>query len=163
MIKLFPAYIGVSFAELVIQTYLLVYATLLMLRRMKLLRRPYSGMDYPEALLAGILLAGVLLISAADGPGVFQATRSYSEQRSSMGMSSFLFFARAFLVVLFFSLLFVILNYINIRLLFRRDLQVANWPVSILLCAIAIGIMIVCWFACREVVDGLTPKLVNFS
>jgi hypothetical protein len=163
MRTLLPAYVGFAFILMIIQTYLLVYMSLLLLRRMKLLKRPYSGMDHSESLTAAIIMLGLLSISSADVAGIFQAAKFYGDGPISMREPLFAFCAKAFLVILFFSLLFIFLNYINIRFLFRRDYQTPSLPVSIFLSVIAIGLALVCWFTCKEIVDNMTPRFVNFQ
>jgi len=163
MKTIFPAYIGVAFPLLVAQTYLLIYATISLLRRMKLLKRPYSGMEYSESLYAAIIILGVLLMASADAPGIFQAAKSYSDSYTSAGGPFLLFFSRSFLVILSFSLLFIFFNFLNIRFFFREDHKEPSLSVSILFCAIAIGLAVACWVTCKEVVDNMTPKYINFQ
>jgi hypothetical protein len=160
---LFPPYVVFAFLLLVVQTYLLIYVALLLLRRLKLLKRPYSGMDYSESLIAAILVLGVLTISSTDASEIFQATKSYGDSHARIAEPSLLAFARSFLVILFFSLLFIILNFLNIRFLFKGYIQSPSLPVSMLLCAIAIGFDLVCWFTCKEIIDNMTPRLINFQ
>jgi hypothetical protein len=162
MKTIFPAHIWVTFPILLAQTYLLIYASFLLLRRMKLLKRPYSGMDYAESVRAAVIILGVLLMSSVDAPGIFQAAKSYGDSYGPSGNLFFLFFVRSFLVILFFSLLFIIVNYLNIRFLFRGEHSDASLAVSILFCAVAAGFAAVCWFTCKEVVDGITPRYINF-
>lgn len=163
MKTLFPASFAFAFFLMVIQTYLLIYFSLLVLRQLKLLKRPYGGMDYSESLPAAIILLGVLVISSSDSAGIFQAARFYGDTNNAIGESLFLFFARSFLIVFFFSAVFVILNFLNIRFLFRRHFQEPVLPVSMILCAITAGMAIICWFSCKEIIDNMTPRLINFQ
>lgn len=163
MKTLFPLHTVFTFWLLIMQTYLLVYIVLLALRGMKLLKRPYSGMDYAELLPASVILLSTLLISSADASGILQAAKFYSDKYSLMKEPFILFFARSFMVVLFFNLLFIVLNFLNIRFWFRDNYNAASIPVSLLLCAISLGFAIVCWFTCREVVDNMTPRLIDFQ
>ena len=163
MKTLFPVYALLAFGLLIIQVYLLMYIALLLLRRVKILKQPYSGMDHAESFLAAIIILGVLTISSANAPGLSQAAKAYNDGQAPIVMPSFLFFTRSFLVVLAFSLVFIILNLINIRVWFRADYQTPNWPLSILLAVIAIGLSWVCWYACKEIVDDMAPKIFNFQ
>jgi len=162
MKTLFPAHIGFTFLLLVTQSYLFIYVTLLLLRRLKLMKRPYGGMAYSESLPAAVILLGVLLISSGDTSGIFQAAKSYGDNNASIGDSFFLFFARSFMITLIISLLFIVLSFLNIRFLFRGHFKEPSLAVSIILCAIIIGFAAVCWFTCKEVIDNMTPRIINF-
>src|ERR1700754_1272433 len=163
MKTLFPVYIGVTFSLLIVQTYLLVYIALSLLRRIKLLKLPYSGMEYSESLRAAIIILGVLLMSSVNAPGIFQAAKSYGDSYASAGAPFLLFFVRSFLIILSFSLVFIFLNFLNIRFLFQEDYRETSLSVSILFCAIAIGFAVACWFTCKEVVDNMTPRYITLQ
>jgi hypothetical protein len=162
MKTLFPAHFVFTFFLLVIQTYLLIYVTLLLFRRLKLMKRPYGGMDYSESLPAAVILLGVLLISSGDVSGVYQAAKSYGGGNTFIGEPFLLFFARSFMITLIFSLLFIVLNFLNIRFLFRGHFREPSLTVSIILCAIIVGFASVCWLTCKEVIDNITPRVINF-
>ncbi|RFM26562.1 hypothetical protein [Deminuibacter soli] len=157
-----PTHIIFTFPLLIVQSYLVIYVSLLLLRRMKLLKRPYSGMNDAETLPAAFILLGVLIISSANAPALFQAVKSFGETYTSITEPFLLFYARSFLVTLFTSLLFIALNFVNLRFLFRADYPVPNLPVNLLICAIGVGFAIICWYTCREVLDNMTPQYINF-
>lgn len=163
MKTLLPLHITFTFWLLILQTYLLAYITILILRAMKLLKRPYSGMDYAESLPLVVVILGSLLISSADINGLFQAAKFYNYQQGLLEKSFFLFFARSFVMVLFFNLLFIATSFLNIRLLFPGHYKAPSMPVSLLLCALSIGIALVCWLTCREIIDNITPRLISFQ
>lgn len=163
MKTLFPPYIVLPSLLLVVQTYLLICITLPLLRRIKLLKKPYAGMDYAETLLATILLLGVLFISSADATGLFQAARTYDNPQELIEKTTLQFFARSFLVILLMSTLFIGLNYLNMRLWFRDYYKSPGLPLSMLLSAIAVALALTGWFTCKEVIDGITPKLINLQ
>lgn len=163
MKTLLPLHITFTFWLLILQTYLLAYITMLALRAMKLLKQPYNGMDYAESLPLAIVMLGTLLISSADINGIFQAAKFYNYKQGVLEKTFFLFFARSFGVVLFFNLLFVAVNFLNIRLLFRGHYKAPAMPVSLLLCALSMGIALVCWLTCREIIDNITPRLIIFQ
>ena len=162
MKTIFPSHIVYTFILLVLQTYLLIYITLLLLRKLKLLKRPYGGMDYAESLPAAVILLGVLLISSGDVSGIFQAAKSYGDVNTTIGEPFFLFFTRSFMIILIFSVLFVVLNFLNIRFLFRGHFKEPSLSVSLILCAIILGLTVICWLSCTEVIDNMTPKIINF-
>lgn len=162
MKTIFPVHIYIAFLLLIIQAYLLVYVTLFILQRLKLLKQPYGGMDYPELLPAVAILTCVLLISSANASAIFQAVKTYRDGNTSPGESSFLVLARSFLIILFVCLLFIVLNFLNIRFLFRGYYQAPTLPVSILLCAITTGIALTCWIVCKEITDNMTPRFINY-
>lgn len=163
METLLPLHIGAAFLLLLFQTYLIFYITTLFLRRLKLLKRPYNGMDYPEALVAAVVIAGILFISSADVSGLFQAAQSYTSYAPSTGKPLLLFFARSFMIVLFFGLLYIFLSFVNLRLLFYKQNAAPGLVTAILAGILALGIALIFWFACREIIDGMTPKLFNFQ
>ena len=163
MKALFPTYVGFVLILLIVQTYLLISIALLVLRYMKLLKRPYSGMDDAESLFAAIIIAGVLALSSTDAGTILQAAKIYSDSHTLTGNLSGLFFARSFMIILLFSLLFIIINFLNIRFLFRVKHPSPSLSISILHCSIAVGFGIVCWFVCREVIYDITPRWINFQ
>ncbi len=96
MQSLFPPHLGLSFLLIIVQTYLLVYFSLILLRGIKLLKRPYSGMEYSESLLVAIILLGVVSLSTTNVSGLFQTVRFFSEGDFALGKASYQFFARTF-------------------------------------------------------------------
>jgi hypothetical protein len=162
MKTLFPSSFMLAFILLIIQTYLLVYLTLLLLRRLKLLKKPYGGMDYAESLPAAVILLGVLIISSGDVYAIFQTAKIYIYGNGSAGEAFYLFFVRSFTIILIFCVLFIAMNFLNIRYLFRGHFQAPALPVSIIICSITIGLAAVFWLSSREVIDNMTPKIINF-
>lgn len=163
MNTLFPLYIGLVSLLLIVQTFLLIYITFLFLRQMKILKQPYGGMEYSESLLAATILGGVLLISSADISGITQATKSYGEDQALFGARLLSFSGRSFLVVLLLAVLFIVSNIISIRILCRGDYQLLTLPVSMLLCAINLGFVLIFWSIGREIIDSITPRIINFQ
>jgi hypothetical protein len=157
MNTLFPVYTWLALGLLLLQTYLIIFIGLLLLKKIKLLKQPYSGMEFSEVLPAGMVLLCVLFISSADVPGLFQSTRVYMDSKDSPSHASFIQFTRFFLVVLFFGILYIIIRYF-----FRANEKEVSLPVSILHCAIIIGFAIICWIVCKELVDRMTPQFINF-
>src|SRR5688500_17499434 len=136
MKTLFPSSFVLAFILLVIQTYLLVYVTLLLLRRLKLLKKPYGGMDYAESLPAAVILFGVLIITSGDVAAIFQMAKTYVYGNSSAGEAFYLFFVRSFTIILIFCVLFIALNFLNIRYLFSGHFQTPTLAVSIIICSV---------------------------
>lgn len=163
MKSFFPAHFAVACLLVLIQSYLLVYFAMFLLRRLKLLKKPYGGMDYSEALPATFVILGVLLVSSGDIPGIVQAAKFFSTGDEPVSEPFLLFFARAFAIVLIFVVFFVILNFMNIRYLFGGQFQEPTLVVSILLCAISVGLAAIFWPICREVIDNMTPKYISFQ
>lgn len=163
MKALFSPQIGLSFLLLIVQTYLLIYVALLLMRGAKLLKRPYSGMEYSESLLAAIILLGVVSLSATNATGLFQAVRFYSEGDFALGKASYLFFARTFMIIMFFCLTLIGLTYLNVRLLFSGSPQSPNLSINLFHSAIAVGLAIICWLTARELIDNMVPKIINFQ
>ncbi|MBO9592522.1 MAG: hypothetical protein J7599_06385 [Niabella sp.] len=157
-----PAHIGIILLLLLFQTYILFYITLFLLRRLKMLKRPYNGMDHAELLVAAVVLLGVLFLSSANAPALFQAAQSYSDLDLSPAKHLLLYFVRSFAVILFFSGLYVMLGFVHLRLLFRRYYSTPGIATSILIATVTIGIALVCWFTCKEVLDYITPRFINF-
>ncbi|WP_300603878.1 hypothetical protein [Niabella sp.] len=157
-----PAHIGFALLLMLFQTYLLFYVTLFLLRRLKLLKRPYNGMDDAELVMAATILLGVMFLSGANTPGLIQAARSYSDIYPSIGRPLLLYFARFFIIVLFFSGLYITLCFVNLRILFRRHYPDPGMAVSILVAAVTIGMALICWFTSRAIIDQMTPQFINF-
>jgi uncharacterized membrane protein len=163
MKTLLPPQLGLSFLLILVQTYLLVYFALMLMRGTKLLKRPYSGMEYSEALLSAIILLGVVSLSTTNVGGLFQTVRFYSEGDLMLGKASYQFFARTFMIILFFCFTFIGLIYLNRRIFFPGQLQSPSISINLLHCSIAIGLAIICWLTASELIGNMVPKIINFQ
>ncbi len=157
-----PTHFGIILLLLLFQTYILFYSTLFLLRRLKMMKRPYNGMDHAELLVAAVVLSGVLFLASANAPALFQAAKSYSDMDLSTGKLLLLYFIRSFTVILFFSGLYIILGFVHFRILFRKYYPSPGTAISILITIVTIGIALVCWFTCREILDYITPRFITF-
>ncbi|MCF3110254.1 hypothetical protein LL912_15830 [Niabella sp. CC-SYL272] len=157
-----PAHMVFALLVLLFQTYILFYITLFLMRRLKMLKLPYNGMDHAELLIAVTVILGVMFLSVANAPGLFQAAGSFSDRYPSIGKPLLLYVLRFFIVILLFSSLYIVLSFVNLRVLFRRYYPEPGMTVSLLIATVTIGIALVCWFTCGAIIDQMTPQFINF-
>lgn len=163
MNTILPGHLALTCLLSIMQIYLLVYAVLSFMRRIKLLKRPYSGMDYAESVHAAGIILGAVIISSASVPSLFQAVQYFANGTPFKTDMFLYFFARSFMAILFFSLLLTALSFLHNRFLFHDNYLNPSLPVAMILTSISLALAVVCWFACHEIIDSFTPKSISFQ
>ena len=152
---------------LVLQTYLFVFLTITILRRTKILKSPYAGMEYGEVVLAASLLFGVVFISTADGDSLFQAFKIYQNRGVSVWSDTFIKFSQFFLLILCVIVVFLVLVYLNMKLIRGRndipDRGYLSLPVGLLMAAVVIAFSIVFRICANQLAQLVTPQYLNFN
>lgn len=152
---------------LLLQALLLLFICVVVLRRIKLLKSPYSGIEYSEATLASMFLFSVFFISTANIEGMFQAFKTFQNQGQNVFSNTFSKFSQFFLVILLFEILFGIVSVFVVKLVLGfknslKQIEEGNIPSAIITGVIAISFALVLQFAAKEVVGYITPQYLNF-
>jgi uncharacterized membrane protein len=69
---------------LVLQAFILLFLCLFVLRRLKIVKTPYAGMDYSQVIIAAAFLFGVFFISTSDTGALFQAFKTFQNAASTI-------------------------------------------------------------------------------
>lgn len=163
MKTLLPVYLGAPLLVIVVQIYLLWFLVFSALRQIKLLPRTYSAADNPELFFGGTLLAGTFLIASGSFSSLFQAARFFIDSPSFLQKDMLLFFGQSFLVVTAAVLLYVGLQVMHLQIVWRKEGRVLTMPVSVLLSMLAGGLALALWFVVKEVMDGMTPRIISLQ
>src|ERR1700712_4758237 len=104
-------------ALLVLQAFVFLFICTTFLKRFKLIKVPYAGMEYSHLIVAAAFLFSVLFISTADIAGLFQAFKTFENANGSVLSNTFYKFSQFFLALLFFQILFGLVSAFIIKLL----------------------------------------------
>lgn len=152
---------------LVLQTFIFLFICTTVLKRLKLLRAPYAGMEYSQLIVAAAFLFSTFYISTADIAGLFQAFKTFENAKENLFANTFYKFSQFFLAALFFEILFALVSIFIIKLSlgFRnpiKEIEEGNIPAAILMAVIIISFAIVFQFCAREVIVYITPQYLDF-
>jgi hypothetical protein len=152
---------------LLLQAFLLLFICIFVLRRIRLLKIPYGGMEYSEVIVAAMFLFSVFFISTANIEGLFQAFKTFQNQQENVFSNTFSKFSQFFLVILLFELLFGIVSFFIIRILLGfkssfREIQEGSIPSAILTGVLLISFAVLLQFSAKEVIQYITPQYLNF-
>lgn len=152
---------------LLLQAFLLLFMGMTVLRRFKILKTPYAGMEYSEVIIGAALLFCIFFISLANIEGLFQTFKTYQNQGNNVFSNTFSKFSQFFLVVLFFELLFAMTSFFVIKLLLGfkntlKEIEEGNIPSAILIGVILIGFSVVFQISAKQVIEYITPQYLNF-
>ena len=152
---------------LVLQTLILIFLSFNVLKRFKILRTSYSGMEYSQLIVAVAILFGVLFISMSDIAALFQSFKTYQNTKENIFSGTFLKFSQFFMLVLFFEILFGLLCAFIIKLLLGfknslKEIEEGNLPAAILMSVIIIGMSMVLQLCAKEIIGYIIPQYLNF-
>lgn len=152
---------------LLLQALMLLFISVVVLRRVKLLKSPYSGMEYSEVILAGMLFFSVFFISTANIEGLFQAFKTFQNQGRNVLTNTFSKFSQFFLVVLLLELLFGIVSVFIIKFVLGiknslKQIEEGNIPSAIITGVLLISFALIIYYAAKEVIGYITPQYLNF-
>jgi len=128
---------------LVLQTMILIFLSFSVLKRLKILKVPFSGLEYSQVTVASAILLGILLISMADIAALFQSFKTYQNTKANIFSGTFLKFSQFFMLILFFEILFALLCAFVIKLVLGfknsiKEIEEGNLPAAILMSVILI-------------------------
>jgi type III secretory pathway component EscS len=154
-------------AILLLQAFIILFLSIVILKKLRLLKTPYAGMEYSQVIVAAAIIFGAFYISLSDIPSLFQAYKTYANQQEHIFNNTFSKFSQFFLVVLLFEILFVLVVYAVTKIILGaryslKEMEDGNLPVSILLAVIITAFALVLHYGCKELVDFITPKFISF-
>jgi sterol desaturase/sphingolipid hydroxylase (fatty acid hydroxylase superfamily) len=151
----------------VIQALLLLFSCITLLRKFRLLKLPYAGMEYSEIAFACFLLFSVFFISTANIEGLFQAYKTFENQQEQVFSNTFYKFSQFFLVILLFEFLFVFIAFAVTKVLLGfkntyKEIQEGNLPSAIIIGVIFLGFAIILQYSAKQIIEYITPQYLNF-
>jgi hypothetical protein len=154
-------------ALLTLQTFALLFSCMFVLKKLKILKTPYAGMEYSELIIVSAFLFGVFFISTADIGGLFQAFKTFQNIGTRIFSTTFSKFGQFFLVLLFFEILFGLVSAFVIKVLFGfksslKEIEEGNIPSAVFMAVIIISFAIVFQFSAKGIIEYIIPKYLNF-
>lgn len=148
-----------------LQTMLLLFIALFILKKMAILKLPYAGMGYGDSIVTAVFLFSVLYISTASIAAIIQAYKGYSAAGVPVVGGMFTKFSQFFMIVFVAEILFVQLTVIAIRSLgirLKKKFTEDNIPLALLASAIMIPIAIMIKQIASEVSEYFIPQFIEF-
>src|SRR5438128_771375 len=112
----FTAQLLFPVALLIIQTYILLFGTLYLMRRMRIITTAIADMEISHVIVAGAFMFGVFLISTADYAPLLQTFKIYSTNNDAVYSATFYRFGQFFLDVFAAEVMFVLLTWLNVKI-----------------------------------------------
>ena len=152
---------------LLVQAFILVYISMVVLKKLKVLKAPYGGMEYSQVILASSFIFSVMFISTASITGVFQSFKLFQNAGGSLVANIISKFSQFFLIIVFFELLFTLVFLLVSRFLIVGkktyiEVEGGNVPVSILLAIVTLAFGIVLRYSAVEIIEYITPQYIYF-
>jgi hypothetical protein len=165
MIAIIYSQLVVPVILLVVQTYVLLLTSIVVMKRTHLMTKAIDELEISQAVVASAILFGVFYISSADFNPYLQSYKISFAQSETTWQQTIGRFGRYFLHVAGAEIVFAMLAFLNIRLLtgvrkINREVAVGNLQVSIIASAILISFAILTRFALAEILDYITPMPV---
>jgi amino acid transporter len=151
---------------LVLQTFIFLVSSMVVLRYLKLLQLPYAGMSYSKLLVAVVVLFSLMIISFSDVEAVIQTTKSFRNYGGDFYRNLFIKFSQFILVIVLTGFLFALLCFSAIRLIpgLRQSSETEeDIPIAVLRSSIILIIAILLYGCTKEIIHIITPKYINFS
>lgn len=151
---------------LIIQSSIILLLAVVLLRKLKVLKVPYAGMEYSHVILAGSIIFGAFFISISDVANLFQAYKAYDNLGESVARNLFIKFGQFLLVILFFEILFSVIVFTVTKIALGmkssiKEIEDGNLPLSILLSVIIVCFALVLSTASTELMDLITPRFLS--
>lgn len=150
-----------------VQLFVIIFLVVIILRKFKILRLPFAGVEYGEAIFVSSIILASFLIAISDIGAIFQAYKSL-ENRGDQLLKPLLVKAGQFsVVVLFFILLLGLVVYL-FYVLFRKLNKASekpineNIPLCILLAVVTIAFGLAFQVMVKENIEALIPRYLNF-
>lgn len=151
---------------LIIQNFLLIIICMAILKRSKLLKAPFVGMEFSQLILAAAFLLGVFLIATADVTELFQAFKTFKNDGTHILSKTISKFSQFFIMILLFEILFSLICFLIARLIsgFKKPENAIedDIPTSILIGVSMIGFALLLQPCTKEIIETITPQYLNF-
>jgi hypothetical protein len=153
---------------LLLQLILFISGAIMILRKLKLLIYPISGVEYSQGIFSSSILFAVLLVGSSSIDGTLQAYRTYLAEGVPVFSPLMNKCAQFFLILIFFELLLGALVTITARLFqsFGKgitEIREGNIPMALLVSVMVLGF----GFSLRVIAIGIVqwsvPTYINIS
>ena len=153
---------------LIIQTYILLFGTLYLMKRMTVISTEIIDMEIGQTVVAGSFLFGIFFISTANYAPLLQSFRLLASSRDGLFSVTFYRFGQYFLNVFAAEIVFILLSWLNIRLFLGGkkaygELKEGHIALSLLAAVVILSFSILTKHLLGEVIDYLTPKPILFN
>jgi len=151
----------------VMQLFVVIFLVVVLLRKLKILRLPFAGVEYGEAIFVSSIVLASSLIAIADIGAVFQAYKNLDNRGEPLLKPLLVKSGQFSIVVLFFILLLGLVVYL-FYVLFRKLNKSSEKPVNenipfcILLAVVAIAFGLTFQAMTKEIIEPLIPRYLNF-
>ncbi len=152
---------------LIVQTYILLFGTLYLMKKMSVINTAVVDMDISHAVVASAFLFSVFFISTADYSPLMQ-TFKFLNNNEALYSATFYRFGQYFIDVLGGVIIFVLLVWVNIKIFLGGkgtydEIKNGNVPLSLLIAVVTISFAVLTRYIVAEVIDYRTPKVVIFN
>lgn len=152
---------------LLLQSFLVLFICVTVLRRFKIIKLPFGGVEYSEAIFACSIVVAAFLVSTASVPALFQAFKVFQNQDAAIFPALSAKAGQFFLVVLFFELLLLLVSFLLSSVFSwmgsgTTEIAAGNIPVSLVTSAMVIGFAIVLKKMAAEMIEYIVPHYLNF-
>lgn len=154
-------------AVVVLQAFVVLFACVFALRKLRVLSQPLSGLEYSKAIFAAGVIFSFLLISTASATAMFQTFKVYQNQNEGLLQMFLAKSGQFFFIVLFFELLLALTillftkSFLSIGNGFK-DILEGSIPSALITSLVVLGFGIVLRAMASEAMEYITPQYVNF-
>lgn len=168
MHSLFNVQLLFPVALLIFQTYILLFGTLYLMKRMAVLSTSAGDMEISQTVVTGSFLFGIFFISTANYAPLLQTFRLLATGRDGLFSLTFYRFGQYFLDIIAAEVVFFLLSWLNINLFMGgnkaiREIKDGNISISLLIAIITVSFAILTQHLMSEVIDFVTPKPIIFN
>jgi hypothetical protein len=151
---------------LVFQAFIFFLGGIYFLKKIRLLKSPYAGMEYSQVIVSAAFLFSVIFIGTASNVGLFHAYKAFQNIGAGMFGNLFSKFSQFFFIVVFFEILFVMLFLICARVVFgfgklKKELENGNLPGAIIVASATICFAITMQFCAKEAIVSAMPQFID--
>lgn len=150
-----------------VQLFIIIFLVLMLLRKLKILRLPFGGVEYGEAIFVSSIILASFLIAIADIDAIFQAYKNLDNRGEELLKPLLVKAGQFSIVVLFFILLLGLVVYL-FYLLFGKLNKTSekpineNIPLCILLAVVTIAFGLAFHAMVKDIIELLIPRYLNF-
>lgn len=151
----------------IIQLLVFIPITIFTLKKSGVIRYPLAGLEYSQAIFAGVTIFSVLLISTSGAPAMFQFFKTYQQIGQVAWQSYLVKCGQFFFVTFFFELILgiIVLSFAR-RILFLENLLkeicTGSIPSALLAGSILLGFAAGLRIMSSEIMEYITPQYLNF-
>ena len=153
---------------IVLHLYVILILWIFSLKRLRMLQKPISGLDYSQVIFSGLVLISALLIGLGEIKGLFQVYKTYSNQDQEIFVRYIVKSSQFFLIILFCQVLLALLIWgvgVGLRDLGKglHEIRNGNLPFGILMGVIILGCSIVLQSLAEYLTDMIVPRILTYN